>query len=244
MEQAYILVIDIGHSGGVRKGRFMRDIELISGISWHLECMVLAAAAIDNFYPPADGFQMRMYYSLYITNLMSAIDMAYEKYGQSFQTDLEDSLKTSNFSGAGVLGYIRELRNGIVHRGINPTSGCVVVDGVVYAMAPPTVQNRRGDQRYAAPAHLLRDIFLHCEIGTKPTIERFLEAGFKELASVKPETMLNEALNIIADIPHMPDWAKKMAYKHLNQEILVKAQTHEIEKLRELLKPRTGSYIA
>ncbi|MFL5281557.1 MAG: hypothetical protein ACJ8AW_11330 [Rhodopila sp.] len=70
----------------------MRNTEFLSGISWHLECMVLAAAAIDNFRPPADGFQMRMHYSLYLTNLMSTIDMMFEIYGSPFQTALEESL--------------------------------------------------------------------------------------------------------------------------------------------------------
>lgn len=30
--------------------------EIVSGILWHLECMVLAATAIENFRPPADLF--------------------------------------------------------------------------------------------------------------------------------------------------------------------------------------------
>ena len=225
-------------------GRSMRNIAFLSGISWHLECMVLAAAAIDNFRPPADGFQMRMYYSLYLTNLMSAVDLVFEIHGNPFQTALEDSLRTSNLSGAEVLGYMRELRNGIVHRGIDPTSGGMVVDGVVCAVAPPTVQNRGGARSYAAPTHLLRDVFIHCEIGTKPIIERFLASSFEELASVKPEAMLNDALNAIEAVPHMPDWAKEMARQHMEPEMLVKARTHQIEKLRGLLKPRAGQRIA
>ncbi len=138
---------------------------------------------------------------------------------------------------------MRELRNGIVHRGIDPTSGGAVVNGVVCAMAPPTVQNRSGSCSYTAPAHLLRDIFIHCEIGAKPIIERFLESSFKELSSMKPEAILSDALSAIEAVPHMPVWAKAMARTHISVEILAKAQTHQIEKLRELLKPRTGQRI-
>ncbi len=225
-------------------GPSVENLELLNGIAWHLECMVLSAAAIDNFRPPADGFQMRMQYSLYVTNVMSAIDMVLEIHGTDFQTALEDSLKTSNFSGAEVLGYIRELRNGVVHPGIDPTSGGVVVDGVVCATAPPAVQNRVGTRSYAAPATLLRDIFIHCEIGSKPIIARFLEPSLEVLASVKPEAMLNDALKAIEAVPHMPDWAKEMGRRHMEPEMLVKVQTHLIEKLRGLLKPRAGSRIA
>ena len=232
------------HSERVEIGQIMTRLDLVGGISWHLECMVLATTAIDNFRPPADGFQMRMHYSLYLTNLMSAIDMVSEEHSTPFREALEDSLKTSNFSGAEVLGYIRELRNGVVHRGIDPTAGGMVVDGLVCAVAPSTVQNRGGARSYAAPAHLLRDIFIHCEIGTKPIVERFLESSFEELESVKPEAMLNDALNAIEEVQHMPDWAKEMARKHIQPEMLVKAQTHQVEKLRGLLRPRAGQRIA
>lgn len=220
----------------------MKSIEFLSAISWHLECMVLSAAAIDNFRPPADGFQMRMHYSLYLTNLMSAIDVVLEMHGAL--STLQDSLKTSNLSGVEVLGYVRELRNGIVHRGIDPTSGGVLVDGVVCAIAPIAVQSRFGARSYAAPAPLLRDIFIHCEICIKPIIERFLESSFEELALVTPEEMLNDALNAIEAVPHMPDWAKEMARRHTEPKMLVKAQTYQIEKLRGLLKPLAGQRIA
>ena len=92
----------------------MKDIDLLGSVSWHLKCMVLAAAAIDNFRPPADGFQMRMHYSLYVANLISAIDLVLETHHSPFQTALEHCLKTSRFSGAEVLGYVvvcEESRN-------------------------------------------------------------------------------------------------------------------------------------
>ena len=219
----------------------MNDIELVSAITWHLECMVLAATEIDNFRPPTDSFQKRMHYSLYLANLMSAIDMVSEKCGRSFETALKDNLKTSNLSGAEVLGYIRELRNGIVHRGIDPTSSATVVDGLICAVSPLTVQTRGGDRSFPAPAPLLRDVFIHCEVRTKPIIERFLEPTFKKLASPNPEALLSDALRLVDAAPHMPDWAKEMAHKALKPEDLVRAQAHEIEKLRGLLKPWTTS---
>lgn len=225
----------MGHSTG--------SIEILAAISWHLECMVLAAAAIDNFRPPADGFQMRMHYSIYVTNLMSAIDMMLDIHGKAFQTALEHNLKTSKFSGADVLGYLRELRNEIVHRGLNPTSGSLGVGALVRAVAPHIVKSRNGDRSYHAPAPLLCDIFVHCEIGTKPIIEQFLETSLDELASANPKSMLDDALNKFIAIPHVPDWVKEMARKHLKPEMLVEAQTSKISKLRELLKPPAGTRI-
>lgn len=221
----------------------MEVIELSSGIKWHLECMALAANAIDNFRPPADGFQMRTHYSMYLTNLMSVIDLMCEFHGTPFKTALESHLKASRFSGFEVHGYMRELRNGIIHRGIDPTAGGTVVGGITYAIAPPIVKNRSRTRSYAAPANLLRDIFIHCEIATQPIVECFLKPSFEELVSVEPERMLNEATNAIAEAPHMPDCAKDMARDHLKPEMLVKAQAHHIKELRNLLKPWRGQRI-
>lgn len=222
----------------------MINNEALSGISWHLECMVLAAQEIDNFRPPADGFQMRMHYSLYLTNLMSAIDIVHEIHGEPFRLELVGSLTTPSLTGDQVLGYIRELRNGVVHRGIDLTTSGIVVDGVTCALAPTTVTNRFGTLSYTAPSFLLRDIFIHCEIGIKLIIERFLESTFDELTKVTSEEMLNDFLNEIEAAPYMPDWAKEIARNHIKPEMLMQAKAQQTEKLRELLKPRAGQCIA
>lgn len=222
----------------------MENSDLLNGITWHLECMALAASAIDNFHPPADPFQVRMNYSLYLTNLMSAIDMVSEIQDSSFETALESSLTTTLSSGAEVLGYMRELRNGVVHRGIDPTSGGSVVDGVVCAVAPPVVKNRSGNKSYSAPAALLRDIFFHCEIVSKPIVESFLEAKFSEVASITPERAFDDVLNSVETTQHMPDWAKTTAREQIRPEMLVQAKANQIQKLRGLLRPRAGPRIA
>lgn len=221
----------------------MSNIEPFHGLIWHLECMALAAEAIENFRPPADGFQMRMHYSLYLTNLMSAIDMVGEACGEPFDAALMESLKTSRFSGAEIHGYLRELRHGVVHRGADPTSGGTVLNDVVWATSPPTVktrERRKGVQVYAAPAPLLHNIFVHYEIRAKPVIEQFLQPNFEIIGSVTPEAMLADAFNALEAFPHMPDWAKEMARKHITPEMLGHAQVHQVQKMRGLLKPRPG----
>lgn len=221
----------------------MKDIRLLNGIAWHLECMDLARAAIDNFRPPADSFQMRMHYSLYVVNLMSAIDMVLETDGATFQTALENNLKTSKNSGNEVLGYIRELRNGIVHRGLDPTSGGLVVNGLVCAVAEPIVTNRTGVQSYSAPADLLRDILVHCDIATRPVIEQFLEPTFAALASEQPEETFSKLLDAIDAVPHMPEWAKVMARMHTSPEMLATVKAQQFAKLRRLLQVDTSRRI-
>lgn len=224
-------------------GRLMKGIWLVNGIAWHLECMDLTREAIDNFRPPADSFQMRMHYSLYVANLMSAIDMMLETDGAVFQMALKDNLKTSKNSGDEVLGYIRELRNGIVHRGLDPTSGGLVVNGLVCAVAEPIVTNRSGVQSYSAPAHLLRDILVHCDIATRPVIKKFLEPTLAALASEQPEETFRKSLDAIDAVPHMPELAKAMARTHTSPEMLATAKAQQFAKLRRLLQIDTGCRI-
>jgi hypothetical protein len=175
---------------------------------------------------------------------MSAINMVKDTYGTSFTIDLENNLKTSNFSGSDVLGYMRELRNGVVHRGIDLSASSTVIDGIICAVAPRTVKDRNDKFSYLAPATLLRDIFIHCEISAKRIIERFLEPGFEELLLTTPDTMLSDTLKAIEASPYIPEWVKEMASKRIEPEMLVNVRAHQIEKLRRLLKPRTGRRIA
>ncbi|MHC8388257.1 hypothetical protein ACYZTM_09520 [Pseudomonas sp. MDT2-39-1] len=222
----------------------MINDELVSAVTWHLESAALSATEINAFRPPADSFQMRMHYSLYVTNLLSAADMVKEAHGESFESAIKDSLHVANFSGEEVLGYLRELRNGIVHRGIDPTAGGEVVDGVVCAIAPPQVANRSGNITYAAPIRRLADVFRHCDTAMKPVLERFLEPMLFAFTSVSPETLLAEARDALGSVTHMPDWAAELARENLNVELLEAARRHQSEKLRGLLRTSFGNLSA
>lgn len=222
----------------------MISSSFINAIIWHFECMDLARKAIDNFRPPADSFQMRMNYSLYLINLMSAVDMLGEECGEPFNTELKESLKTSAYSGQHILCYMRDLRNSIVHRGFDPTTEGVELEGLVLALAPTAVQNRNGSRSYTAPAQLLREIFIHCEICAKPIFERFLEPSLKAINATTSEGMMEAYHEALDGVQHMPDWAKEMARNNVTPEILAMAQSNQVEKLRTILKPPIGRRIA
>ncbi len=215
----------------------MTPEEVFNGIGWHLECMALSVSAVEGFRPPADSFQMRMNYSLYLVNFMSVVDMLKELHGTMFELALAAELPLNDASGLDVLVYLRELRNGIVHRGVDPTSGGIVVEGIVSAMAPSTIQNRNGSQTFSAPVRLLRELFRHCEVKAKPIIRQFLEPVFKEYAARTPEQMFQEALDFIDTAEHIPDFMKKMAKQSITPEMFARAKDAPLSKLRNLLQP-------
>jgi len=217
----------------------MQDTEIVYGVLWHLECMALSANAIDNFRPPADVFQMRMHYSVYITNLISAIDVVYEKFGKKFYNDIEKNIGMNACSGESVHSYVRELRNGVTHRGIDPACGGVVVDGIVRAIAIPKVSNRACNKSYDTPANLLHEILMHFEINAKPVLIHYLDPLITHVVSVSPESILSNYIDELEGVRHMPEWAKGLAREHTNSEVLIEAQCHQISKLRDLLKSTT-----
>ena len=214
----------------------MTNQTLLGGIVWHLECMVLAKSEIDGFKPPANTFQMRMYYSLYLTNLLSLIDMMRDEYGEDLQSKLESAVQTPQFSGQCILGYLRELRNGVVHRGIDPTSGGMVIDDVVCAISPSVVESVKGTRKYNAPSALLRDVLYHCGKHAKSVTRQFIESILEEQESIDPKFMLVDALRAIDVAAHMPDWAKQMSREHIGPDMLQQVQAHRLSKVRELLK--------
>ncbi|WP_411508028.1 hypothetical protein [Brucella anthropi] len=199
--------------------------------------MKWASDTIDNFRPPADLFQMRMHYSIYITNFMSALDMLKEVFGSSFTDALDEAFESPDTSGDNIRRYLRELRNGVVHRGVDPTGSGIVVDGVTLALAPRCVENREGTRSFTAPAKLLRDIFIHCEINAKPVIECFLNENITEYNSVPSATMLDEVVSSVEIAPNMPDWVKEISVGSITSEMLMDARNNQINKLRNLLKP-------
>lgn len=216
----------------------MENDDLFSGLIWHLQCMELAAAEIDQQRPPADLFQMRMHYSLYIVNLMSAVDMVAETCGSGFSENLADEMKMANASGADVVSYLRELRNSIIHRATDPTSEGSVVEGRVVAMAPRTVYSRNGRREIYAPCDLLRDLLIHCDNKAKPAIEDSLRVRFDTAAIRDPKALLDEAFNHFGEASHIPEWAKSMVCNSLTPEMLMLARVHRQSTLRDLLKPR------
>ena len=215
----------------------MNSIDSLHGLVWHLECMALSGREIENFQPPADSFQMRMHYSLYLTNLMSAIDMVDEWCGKPFNDALLEALKTTGLPGPDIFFYLRELRNGLVHRGVDPTPGGAERNGRVWAVAPPTVKDRKGVKSHSAPMLFLRDLFIHCEIRAKPVIRHFVQPHVDRLSSIAPEAMLAEIFSTMETFPHVPDWVKNMSRQHVTAEILKMAGVNQWEKLDDLLKP-------
>ena len=218
----------------------MDNVALASTVTWHLECAAFSAAEIMSLKPPADGFKMRMHYSLYASNLLGAVDAIHDVLDAGFEASIANALPLENFSGEHVLGYLRELRNGVVHRGVDLTAGGVVIDGLVCALAPPQVTNRGGKKVYIAPTRLLVDLFRHGDQKLKPVLEQALEPVMSILSSPASEYDVAQAYDFLESVVHMPEWVKQGARQSINAEMITAGRQQHSRKLRRLLNTPFG----
>ena len=65
--------------------------------------------------------------------------------------------------GPGNYSYIRELRNAVVHRGLDITSGAHIDGNFPMILAVPEVQNQSGKKKFFAFGNYLLEIIAKCE---------------------------------------------------------------------------------
>ncbi len=190
--------------------------------------------------PPADVFKMRMHYSLYATNLLGAVDAIKDALDPGFETTIENALPHGGFSGEQVFGYLRELRNGVVHRGIDLTAGGEVIDELVCALAPAQVTNRDGKKVYFAPTRLLVDLFQHGDQKVKPVLEEALESVLSALSFPASKDDVAQAHDFLELVEHMPEWVKQGAKQSICAEMITAGRRLQCDKLRCLLNMPFG----
>lgn len=218
----------------------MDNETIVSTVTWHLECAAFSAVEIVGIRPPADGFKMRMHYSLYATNLLGAVDAIKDGLGPGFETIIENALPLGGFSGEQVFGYLRELRNGVVHRGVDPTAGGELIDELVCALAPAQVTNRDGKKVYSAPTRLLVDLFRHGDKKVKQVLEDALESVLSALSSPASQNDVAQAHDFLESVEHMPEWVKQGAKQLVCTEMITAGRRLQCKKLRCLLKMPFG----
>lgn len=209
----------------------------IGGLIWYAECKALALDKICSFIPPADTYELRMYHSLYLINLLALLDRGKELFGQDVETAWVQSLDgLGGLSGENNAGYVRELRNAVIHRGLDITTEGSVIDGKVCAMAPQVISDRRGRTEPRQPfAPLLRTVFEACDDKIGPLVLSFAGESLKAIECVSIQEFRARYLNEIDASLHMPAWAKGMARASIDQLPFEELRTLQLEKLRKLL---------
>lgn len=216
--------------------------ELRSALEWYFESKNLAIKNAFEFrYPlsPEEQKELRQYYSEYFVALVSATELLCEpsyEFSTRFKEQLNAALSNEAFpDGKGNYDYIRELRNSIVHRGLDICSAAHVYEDRLIVIAPPKVSDRNGKKSFSAFANYLIEIIAKCEETVGPVIAKHLE----EVGLLKPlltqDQARAEASRYLTEAPAVPDWVKQNAASFISQLDFVQGQVSAIEKLVTLL---------
>lgn len=220
----------------------IRHSELRSALEWYFESKNLAlknALGLRCPLCPEQQKEVRQYYSEYFVALVSATELLCEpsyEFSTRFKDQLNAALSFEGFpDGKGNYDYIRELRNSIVHRGLDICSAAHVHENRLLVIAPKRVSDRNGKKSFSAFGGYLIEIIAKCEEAVGPYIAKHLE----EVGLLKPlltqDQARAEASRFLAEAPAVPDWVKQNASDLISQVDFIQAQVSTIEKLVDLL---------
>lgn len=216
--------------------------EMRSAIGWYFESKNLALRNVLRLRSPLSPEQqsdLRQYYSQYFVGLVSAIellrDSSYE-YNEQFDRELSTTFVFDSFpNGTGNYSYIRELRNSIVHRGLDISSAAHVHEGFVFVVAPPVVSDRSGKKAFPAFGSYLIDVIDKCEQTIGPLIAKHLE----DVGLLKPllsqDAALAEASRFLLQSAAVPDGVKHQASQVLSTINFIQTQTEALDGFIRLL---------
>lgn len=220
----------------------IRHSELRSALEWYFESKNLAIKNALGFRCPLSPEQqkeLRQYYSEYFVALVSATELLCEpsyEFSTRFKEQLNDVLSFEAFpDGKGNYGYIRELRNSIVHRGLDICSAAHIYEDRLLVAAPTKVPDRNGRKSFSAFGKYLIEIIAKCEETVGPLISKHLEEVGLLKSLLTQDQARAEANRYLVEAAAVPDWVKQNASSHISQLDFVQLQVSAIEKLVGLL---------
>lgn len=213
-------------------------IQFIDSLFGYLEVRQWAFDKMESSPVGSNLIDLKMHYYLYFANLFGAVDLVID-YLQN-PTDkkyFEENIK-KGFDNPNNYIYARELRNSIVHRGLDPSMSGTQIDNCVFPLCPSVVHNINGTKSYACDFSLLIDLARACDKATNIAILGVLE---HEGLLVPQTYKLNDRFveKVVEEIPHMPDCVKDLARQVLTEidfeRLTMEMATTRIQTLKSFL---------
>ena len=221
----------------------IRISEMLSAVKWYFELKNISlrnALVLRCQLSVENQIDLRQYYSQYFAGLLSATELFLEKeYTNNiqFRDLLYKKLSFDKFpDGEKNYSYLRELRNSIIHRGLDISSAAHIKDGFPLIISPSPVTNRSGAVSHTAFGFYLIELIEKCEsVMRNIFLEHFEE--FSLLSKrIHQEKAIEMRENFIANCTAMPDWVKSMTFtsiKEVNhEEIHLASMNSLIETLK------------
>lgn len=221
------------------------NADLLRSLSWYMSARQTALRAARSFRTPisvTEQVDMRIHYSGYFVNLLAAIDLFGETSAlrpNNFEAQLQSRLVFDGFQdGAANYSYLRELRNAVVHRGLDVTSAEHIDGRFPMILAEPKVQNQKGTKTFFAFDKYLLHVIAKCEsVVGSVMLDCLNEAGIFE-ATIDVEAAVAGYRGAVEQSHAIPDDFKAMALAiEFKPEWAVAAHNSLMTKLREALAP-------
>lgn len=189
---------------------YLQRQQFVDGLMGYLDIRQWAFRKIQTHPVGSNLIDLKMYHCLYFTNLFGAVEIVQDYLSIPAEKNAFEDHLQQGFPNPGDYPYARELRNSIVHRGLDPTMQGVQRDNLVFALCPPLVFKRNSGEGYVCSTSLLVDLAAACNKASNMAILKVIER----------EGLLDAASHILEQEPifetfgeesHIPDWAEDMA---------------------------------
>jgi hypothetical protein len=230
-----------------KAGIYWAITELFSGLTMYFSSKRTALRSVLPMRSPLSADQaedLRVHYSNYFVSLVSAIELMKDSGlidRDVFARALEERFSCAGHpDGKANLAYVVELRNAVVHRGLDIAAAAQFPMNVPLIIAPATIGNRAGTKQHQAFAFYLLGIIEVCEAAAGSAIEACLsEVGLlnEPAAADSLQSWQVGMRQQIARAPHMPDWGRQMAGDYLDKLELPVIHEIHLVGLRAALTP-------
>ncbi|MBP6893222.1 MAG: hypothetical protein KBC94_02270 [Pseudacidovorax sp.] len=219
--------------------------DMLNSLSWYMSARQTALRAALSFRTQlsvTDQTDMRVHYASYFLNLLAATELFRETTAlqpNDFEAQLYSRFVFDGFQdGEANYSYIRELRNAVVHRGLNITSAAHIDGDFPMIIAEPKVQNQRRTKTFFAFGKYLLDVIQKCESVVSSVMLDCLNAGGVFEATIDEEAAVAEYRDAVINSHAMPEHIKAMALTiEFRPEWAIAAHRSAMENLRKALVP-------
>jgi len=202
----------------------------MDSINWYLTKTNNAIEKISKIFIPADGKELRFQYSSLIESLFSTVDYMidnnkfFSRDKNYIHTEIAGKLGTE---GKEILPYMRELRNSVVHRGLDISARGDVIKGRIALHAPTGITDQWGKAK-TNPSESILD-FLLCDLDRviKELVnDELTRVGFLTKDDSQAITSIAQGIKTLELPNNVPEYAKALFAKYQSSLDMHTANQH------------------
>lgn len=215
------------------------DTERLLDLEWYVDAKNYALDDIRLLVVPVNYAQMRIAYGNYFVSLVSLTEAIceYVADGRTFIYSAFDGL--NGLPGQQNYEYLKNLRNAVIHRGMNIAAAGIKHGNRVCLRAPPTVSDKKGKKTYRAFATFVEEIIVYSEFIVGPAVDKALASqGVWSADELDQDELLIAATASINDIKEIPPQLRDLATKSIAGIDLVMLYRQRRDSFRTKLKAR------